>query len=71
MEFVQLVIKTTTGNTAVRRPTDWALPGSRCMCQVRVRRSPGSEQQIFCRRELKLMKPQTYSYFEWDQYAHH
>ena len=34
MEFVQLVIKTTTGNTVVRQPISWAWPGNRCMSQV-------------------------------------
>ena len=34
MEFVQLVIKTTTGNTVVRQPISWAWPGNRCMYQV-------------------------------------
>ena len=34
MEFVQSVIKTTTGNTVVRQPISWAWPGNRCMYQV-------------------------------------
>ena len=37
MEFVQLVIKTTTGNTVVRQPISWAWPGNRCMSQVTAR----------------------------------
>ena len=40
MEFVQLVIKTTTGNTVVRQPISWAWPGNHCMSQV------GSAQYI-------------------------
>ena len=66
MEFVQLVIKTTTGNTVVRQPISWAWPGNRCMYQVTVLRPHCLSSTLHTYVEfakLKLMKSQSYCYF--------
>ena len=75
MNIVQLVIKTTTGNTVVRQPISWVWPGNPCMYQVKLPHTHCNRMahifnsgHIICLSGrfslgLKLMKVESNSYF--------